>query len=247
MQKLEQQKYDQKAAEKKEAEKKALMASLLKNASNLNKAQAAEEESKKNIMSSEKIDIYKDPRDEKGIEIPDRTEIICKHFMEAVETDKYGFLWVCPNNGDNCQYRHCLPPGMVIIKDIPLEKPADDDMTLEERIEEERANLQSEGLTRVTKATFEEWKLRKREEEERKVEEARQEAAKKQGGKGLQVMSGRMLFKYDPTLFKDDDNAIDADMYEVQEEDETKEEEEAKVDTELFQQEAAQEEEPDFD
>lgn len=78
------------------------MASLLKNASNLNKAAMAEEEAKKNVMSSAKIDIYKDPRDEKDIEIPDRTEIICKHFMEAVETDKYGFLWVCPNNGDNC-------------------------------------------------------------------------------------------------------------------------------------------------
>ena len=53
-------------------------------------------------MKSEKIDIYKDPRDTKGIEIPDRTEIICKHFMEAVENDKYGFFWVCPNNGDSC-------------------------------------------------------------------------------------------------------------------------------------------------
>jgi len=137
---------------------------------------------------------------------------------------------------------------MVIIKEIPLEKAADDEMTLEERIEEERGNLKSEGLTRVTKATFEEWKLRKREEEEKKVEEARVEAAKKQGGKGLQVMSGRMLFKYDPTLFKDDENALDADMYEVEERDEEEtKEEEAKVDTELFQQEADQEEEPDFD
>lgn len=177
------------------------MASLLKNASNLNKMAAQEEEMKKNVMSSEKIDIYKDPRDEKGLEIPDKTEIICKFFMEAVEKDKYGFLWVCPNNGEMCQYRHCLPPGMVIIKDVPLEKPDDDEMTLEERIDEERQTLQSDGLTRVTKDTFEAWKIRKREEEERKVEEARVEAAKKQGGKGLQVMSGRMLFKYDPTLF----------------------------------------------
>ena len=226
------------------------MASLLKNASALNKAAAMEEENKKNIMSSEKIDIYKDPRDEKGIEIPDRTEIICKFFMEAIENDKYGFLWICPNNGDTCQYRHCLPPGMVIIKSMPLERPDEDEMTLEERIDEERQNLKSEGLTRVTKATFEEWKLRKKAEEEAKVEEARAEAAKKSGNKGLHVMSGRMLFKYDPSLFKDDENALDAEMYEVQEEDEeeeTKEEEEAKVDTELFKEEGAQEEEPDFD
>lgn len=222
--------YEKKNAEKKEAEKKALMAALLKNASNLNK-QAAEEESK-NVMKSEKIDIYKDPRDEKGIEIPDRTEIICRHFMEAVENDKYGFFWECPNKGEKCEYRHCLPPGMVIIKEVPLEKPAEDELTLEERIDEERAALKTDGCTRVTKESFEAWKQRKREEEEKAVEEKRAEAAKKSGGKGLQVMSGRMLFKYDPTLFKDDENAIDADMYDVQEQE--SEEEKEQVDEDLF-------------
>ena len=135
------------------------MAALLKNASALNK-NAAEEEAKNN-MKSEKIDIYKDPRDEKNIEIPDRTDIICKHFMEAVETDKYGYFWECPNKGEKCEYRHALPPGMVIIKEIPLEKPSEDELTLEERIDEERAALKTEGCTRVTKESFEAWKLRK--------------------------------------------------------------------------------------
>lgn len=33
-------------------------------------------------------------------------------------------------------------------------------------------------------------------------------------------MSGRALFKYDPTLFKDDEEAADADIYEERNEDE---------------------------
>ena len=41
------------------------------------------------------------------------TDIVCKHFLEAIETSKYGWFWECPN-GDNCQYRHALPPGFVL-------------------------------------------------------------------------------------------------------------------------------------
>ena len=137
------------------------MASLLKGASALNKQAAQQEEEAKavNQMKSEKIDIYTDPRDAKGTLPEDRTEIICKYFMEAVEKDKYGFFWVCPNNGDACTYRHCLPEGMVIVKDVPLEKNNDEDgPTLEERIEEERAALASDGLTKVTKEAFFAWK-----------------------------------------------------------------------------------------
>lgn len=35
---------------------------------------------------------------------------VCKFFLEAVETNKYGWFWSCPT-GDGCIYRHCLPPG----------------------------------------------------------------------------------------------------------------------------------------
>lgn len=216
MEKLKQEEFQKKAEAKKEEERKFLMASLLKGASALNmQAAAAAQEQERSIMKSEKIDIYTDPRDAKEIEIPDKTDIICKHFMEAVENDKYGFFWVCPNNGDTCQYRHCLPAGMVILKDAPLERNDDeiDGLTLEERLEEERSKLRSDGLTRVTKKSFEEWKLKQAQLAEEEIEAKRVQAAKKHGGKGLQVMSGRMLFKYDPTLFKDDDNALDADGY----------------------------------
>ena len=39
------------------------------------------------------------------------TDKVCKHFIEAIEDGKYGWFWVCPNNGDKCMYKHALPPG----------------------------------------------------------------------------------------------------------------------------------------
>ena len=47
--------------------------------------------------------------------MPD-TIITCKHFIDAVENSMYGFNWVCPNNGDDCHYRHMLPQGYVLQK-----------------------------------------------------------------------------------------------------------------------------------
>lgn len=43
------------------------------------------------------------------------TEIVCKFFLEAIETGKYGWFWSCIN-GDSCKYRHALPPGYVLKK-----------------------------------------------------------------------------------------------------------------------------------
>lgn len=45
-----------------------------------------------------------------------RSKIVCKFFLEAVEKDKYGWKWHCPN-GDTCKYKHCLPPGYILKKD----------------------------------------------------------------------------------------------------------------------------------
>ena len=42
------------------------------------------------------------------------TEIVCKHFLDAIESGKYGWFWECPNGGDKCKYRHALPPGFVL-------------------------------------------------------------------------------------------------------------------------------------
>lgn len=49
-----------------------------------------------------------------GMEQPaNRTEIVCKFFLEAVEKRLYGWFWQCPN-GKECKYRHALPPGYVL-------------------------------------------------------------------------------------------------------------------------------------
>jgi hypothetical protein len=39
------------------------------------------------------------------------TDKVCKYFIEAVENQKYGWFWTCPNGGDKCMYRHALPAG----------------------------------------------------------------------------------------------------------------------------------------
>jgi hypothetical protein len=49
------------------------------------------------------------------------TDKVCKFFIEAVEIGKYGWLWVCPNGGDKCMYKHSLPPGYVAT--FPCPKP----------------------------------------------------------------------------------------------------------------------------
>ena len=46
-----------------------------------------------------------------------RSDIVCKHFLEAVDKDKYGWNWSCPMNGDRCKYKHCLPPGYRLKRD----------------------------------------------------------------------------------------------------------------------------------
>ncbi len=78
----------------------------------------------------------------------------------------------------------------------------EDELTIEEKIEEERAALPSEGLTPVTYETLMEWKRKKAERKQKELEEKMKEEAKKAGSKGGSgIMSGRALFKYDPNLF----------------------------------------------
>ena len=104
---------------------------------------------------SAKIDIYTDPRDRVAKPI-ERTDIICQHFLDAVEKNLYGWLWECPNNGEKCIYTHALPAGYVLNREKKEQERAllagddSDEQTLEEKIEEERAALPNEGLTPVT-------------------------------------------------------------------------------------------------
>ena len=89
-------------------------------------------------------------------------------------------------------------------------------MTLEEKIEEERAALKSDGLTPVTAETFAKWKVDRANKKQAELEQRiRDEEAKGKKDKNkLAFMSGRALFSYDPTVFEDDDDAAEDELYE---------------------------------
>lgn len=61
---------------------------------------------------------------------------VCKYFLDAIENNKYGWFWVCPGGGDNCMYRHALPPGFVLKKDKKKEEK-EEEISLEDLIEKE--------------------------------------------------------------------------------------------------------------
>jgi len=105
-----------------------------------------------------KIDIYTDAREDDNMDDWDqdkledvvkrkhaaqntnKTDIVCKYFIDAVENRKYGWFWECPN-GVNCKYRHALPPGYVLKRDRVKEEVSTVDIV--ETIEEEVSNLLS--------------------------------------------------------------------------------------------------------
>ncbi|KAF4661481.1 hypothetical protein FOL47_006646 [Perkinsus chesapeaki] len=150
------------------------------------------------------------------------TEIICKYFLDAVEKGVYGWFWVCPNGGDKCKYRHALPPGYVLKK-----KKTDDDEddydngpSIDEIIEQERQALPAGG-TPVTLETFTAWKKKKQEEREADEERKKQERIAQAKKEKRSVMSGRDLFAFDPTLFKDEDDESSDSSDDEEEEDNT--------------------------
>ncbi|PVU99864.1 hypothetical protein BB559_000337 [Furculomyces boomerangus] len=183
-----------------------------------------------------KIDLYTDKRsNEKELDTMDKwdqakleqvvssknkspattTEIVCKNFLEAIETGKYGWFWTCPNGGDKCKYRHALPPGFVL-KSKKNSKEEKDEISIEEFLEVERHKL-GPNLTPVTYESFSIWK---RTRNDKKI--AQEEATRKQkeialnAGKNVK-MSGRDFFDFNPDWNKDQDqdetDAFDFSMY----------------------------------
>eukprot|EP00753_Platysulcus_tardus_P022130 PLAT9338.1.p2 GENE.PLAT9338.1~~PLAT9338.1.p2 ORF type:complete len:436 (+),score=226.81 PLAT9338.1:28-1335(+) len=147
------------------------------------------------------------------------TTIVCRYFLDAVEKGLYGWFWECPNGGDRCKYRHCLPPGFVFKtaeerrREKELAEAAQTEESIEEVIEKLRSELTGEG-TPVTAESFAAWQARKREQREakRKEEAAAATAAAKRRGIGRMFgISGRALFSFDESLFKDADDALDDD------------------------------------
>ena len=75
---------------------------------------------------------------EKNFNTNNKTDIVCRFFLEAVEKGKYGWNWNC-RNGDKCHYKHCLPPGYKLKKDAA--KGVQEKEDIEAKIDEERNNL----------------------------------------------------------------------------------------------------------
>mmetsp|Transcript_22626 Transcript_22626/g.66714 ORF Transcript_22626/g.66714 Transcript_22626/m.66714 type:complete len:468 (+) Transcript_22626:235-1638(+) len=174
-------------------------------------------EAKINVFADKRdADLYKDQETlEKAIN--DRfqakgqrcaSDIICKHFIDAVERRQYGWVWTCPNGGDKCQYRHALPPGYKLRSELEAEKllAQDTGPSLEDDIEKQRAELKVR--TPLTFEMFQSWRERKK-REAAEAEEANLSAAKDAKARGREVttLTGRQLFSFDAALFKDDANA----------------------------------------
>lgn len=150
------------------------------------------------------------------------TDIICRHFLEAVEKSKYGWFWECPI-GQKCIYRHALPPGFVLKKGKKKEEKKEE-ISLEDLIEKERANL-GPNQTKITLETFLAWKKRKL--QEKKDQAIKDEEKKRNDYKaGRQVgISGREMFYFNPELavgdgIDDGDEAISSYVREEDEEEE---------------------------
>jgi hypothetical protein len=131
------------------------------------------------------------------------TTIICKYFLEAVEKSLYGWFWECPN-GTKCIYRHALPPGYVLKKDLKKDDKKEE-ISLYDLIETERAAL-GPNQTKVTLETFLAWKKRKI--EEKKQAQLKEEEKKRtdfKSGKQFGI-SGREMFSFNPDLVNDVDD-----------------------------------------
>ncbi|KAI0833589.1 hypothetical protein BC628DRAFT_1344365 [Trametes gibbosa] len=179
----------------------------------------------------EKKNLYEDSREDKVADTMDKwdedklrkvvtskagnprttTDIVCKFFIQAIESEKYGWFWECPNS-DNCHYRHALPPGFVLKSQKKALEDAEkaNTISLEEFLEVERHKLGT-NLTPVTPESFAKWKRtrmdKKMAEEEslRKAKDERHAAGKNSG------MSGRDLFTYNPEWFEDEEEGEDED------------------------------------
>ena len=118
----------------------------------------------------------------------------------------------------NCIYRHCLPVGYIIKAKNKDEKKEKIESHIEEEIDDIRSKLNVEKGTKMTKDLFLSWKEERKKKKEKEIEEKKNAETKKQTGKGANHgLTGRALFKFDPTLFVDDDEAVDEKVYENRE------------------------------
>ncbi|THH26665.1 hypothetical protein EUX98_g7521 [Antrodiella citrinella] len=161
------------------------------------------------------------------------TDIVCKFFIEAIESEKFGWFWECPNGDEKCQYRHALPAGFVLKSQRKALADAEkaNTISLEEFLEVERHKLGT-NLTPVTPETFAKWK-RTRLDKKTAEDQAMNKAKEAQAAAGKNTgMSGRDLFTFNPEWFEDeeeDEDDWDITKYRKQKEDEDIEAEEERI------------------
>uniref|UniRef100_A0A8C2N4U6 ZC3H15/TMA46 family C-terminal domain-containing protein n=1 Tax=Cricetulus griseus TaxID=10029 RepID=A0A8C2N4U6_CRIGR len=140
--------------------------------------------------------------DEKKLEAVVNKKHVCRHFLEAIENNKYGWFGMCLGGGDNCMHRHVLPPGFVLKKDKKKEKEYE--ISLEDLIERECSAL-GPNVTKITLESFLTWKKGKRQEKIDKLgQDMERQKADFKAGKAL-VISGPEVFEFCPELVNDDD------------------------------------------
>ncbi|KAK9798671.1 hypothetical protein AB5N19_00872 [Seiridium cardinale] len=136
------------------------------------------------------------------------TDKVCKFFIDAIENGKYGWFWVCPNGGNECKYKHALPPGFVLktkeqraAEKALLDKSPLKTLTLEEFLESERHKLTG-TLTPVTPESFAKWK---KERMDKKAAEEQARKAREATGRAL-FESGDWRFQEEEEEGSDDDD-----------------------------------------
>lgn len=165
------------------------------------------QDAEKESMDDWDDDKLKEVVDKKhGTEKSNATDIICKYFLDALESSKYGWFWQCPNGGKDCMYKHALPPGFVLKKDRKKEEKVEE-ISIEELIEQKRAELSSKvDLTKVTLESFIAWKKRKLKQKADK--ESKEKDKKKKGFASGQTqgLSGREMFSFNPSMVGDEED-----------------------------------------
>lgn len=212
---------------------------------------------KPDLLKTDKIDLFTDQRDQlfgnkdtiehwdaeklaevvgfnsKKYQAENRTEKVCKHFLEAVEKRQYGWAWKCPN-GFDCIFRHALPEGYQLERDKKVERVVKitDDEVIEE-IDSKREKMVSKELTPVTKETFFAWLEKRRARLEKENEEKVAATLKSMGVKTKRGTTGRELFEKDQQIFQDAEDAVEE--YDREEPQDEPAEEPVEVDEGLFE------------
>lgn len=147
------------------------------------------------------------------------SSIVCKFFLDAVESGKYGWFWDCPNGTEKCQYVHALPPGYILKKDKKKMEDQKETISLEELVDKERGALVGRDLNKITLESFLKWKKRKIEEKKSKAKDEAKKRKQEMDSGNLSKLTGRDLFNFRPELMHGDDAEADDMTYEREESD----------------------------